>query len=167
MRIVMTGVLAAALAGCAPSARDVSLAGLDLADGATLAKLQKALPLDDRAALGTYALLHWPQSAFYCGQPIGGRTAAAATVGEAIEQTRAYERALELAQAKEPPAVASAARIEETALVTRIEQLVYERDQLYGRVGPGAHQTRQAREINKRMAALRSELEQLRGARSF
>ena len=101
MRALMIGVVAAAVAGCAPSTRDTPLADLDLADGVTLAALQGALPPNDRALLGTYALLHWPKSRFYCGQPIGGRGPEPSTVGEAIDRTRTYEDALERTRAEE------------------------------------------------------------------
>lgn len=163
MRAWVIGVVAAAVAGCAPSTRDTPLAELDLADGVTLATLQGDLPPNDRALLGTYALLHWPKSRFYCGQPIGGRGSAPSTVGEAIDQTRAYEAALERTQAKERVVQNSnIAREDETALITRIEHLVYERDMLYGRMGPAAATTPRGAEIKKSLEALHAELDQLR-----
>jgi hypothetical protein len=159
----MIGVVAAAVAGCAPATRDTPLANLDLADGVTLASLQGDLPPNDRALLGTYALLHWPKSRFYCGQPIGGRGPEPSTVGEAIDQTRAYEAALERTQARERVVQTSnIAREEETALITRIEQLVYERDMLYARMGPAAATTPRGEEIKKRLEALRADLDLLR-----
>jgi hypothetical protein len=163
MRTLLIGVVAAAVAGCAPSTRDTPLADLDLADGVTLAALQGALPPNDRALLGTYALLHWPKSRFYCGQPIGGRGPEPSTVGEAIDQTRAYEAALERTRAKERVVQnANIAREEETALITRIEQLVYERDMLYGRMGPTAATTPRGAEIKESLDTLHSELDLLR-----
>lgn len=166
MRILILGALAATLAGCAPSVRETSLTGLDLADGEILSALQDSLPQDDRAALGTYALLHWPKSKFYCGKPIGGRGALAATIGEAIDQTRAYEIALATARAEARTGAAFSARQQETELVTRMEQLVFERDLLYGRMGPAADGTPRGAEIKKRLGEMRTELNALR-ARPF
>lgn len=162
MRGVVLGLLAAALCSCAPSVQDVSLAGLDLADGETLAALQNALPQDDRAALGTYALLHWPKSKFYCGRPIGGRAAGADTVGEAIALTRAYETALELAQRSEAATASVAKQTEERTLVTKMEQLVLERDMLFARAGPAASDIPRVTEIKHRLAQLRAELRDVR-----
>ena len=166
MRVIAAGMLAALLAGCSTPPRDISIEGLNLADGATLAALQDALPQDDRAALGTYALLHWPKSQFYCGQPIGGRPSLAATVGEAIEQTRAYETKLTLAQARTQAQArtnaALSAKAEETVLISRMEQLVYERDILYGRLGPGADMSPAGLRIKQRLATMRAELTELR-----
>lgn len=163
MRALMMGVLAAALGACAPAARDVSIIGLDLADGTTLASLQDALPVDDRAALGTYALLHWPKSKFYCGEPIGGRDTPAATVGEAIAQTKAYEAKLAAAQAQTRNSPTSPARAEEAALITRMEQIVFERDMLYARMGRAADTTPRGVEMTRQLDQMRTELEQLRG----
>lgn len=162
MRVFVSGVMAAALGACTPAVGDVTLAGLDLADGKTLAALQEALPPDDRAALGTYALLHWPKSKFFCGKPIGGSAATAQTVGEAIAQTKAYEAALALAQAKAPTTATLTPRAEETALITRMEQFVFERDTLYARMGPQADATPRGAEIKRRIADLREEIDALR-----
>jgi hypothetical protein len=165
MRVIMSGILAGVLGACAPAVRDMRIADLDLADGKTLAKLQQALPPDDRAALGTYALLHWPKSKFYCGKPIGGRAREAVTVGDAIAQSRAYEASVALAEASARTNAALAARSAETALVTQMEELVLERDMLFGRMGPSAASSARAVEIKAELAALRQELEQVRDRR--
>lgn len=166
MRAFAGGILAALLAGCSASPRDVSIASLDLADGTTLAELQSTLPADDRAALGTYALLHWPKSKFYCGQPIGGGNAVASTVGEAIDQTRAYEKALEVAQAQTRASVAMSAKAEERALIDRLEHLVLERDMLFARMGSAAHDTPRGTAIERQLAEVREELGQVRKRQS-
>jgi sirohydrochlorin ferrochelatase len=166
MRVIVIGLLASVLSACAPAVRDIEIAKLDLADGRTLAQLQQKLPLDERAALGTYALLHWPQSKFYCGRPIGGQGSVATTVGEAIDQTRAYEASLALARASASTNAALAIRSEETGLITRIEQLVLERDMLFAQAGPAAASTPRAADIKSEITALRLELEQLRARRT-
>ena len=166
MRALFIGVFSAAVAGCAPSARDLSLAGLDLANGATLALLQKQLPQNDRAALGTYALLHWPKSKFYCGEAIGGSRALAAAVGQAIDQTRAYEANLQLAQAKvQSGAVELGGQTADKQLVTRIEQLVYERDMLYAQMGPAGEASPRGAQIKAGLTELRGQLDRLRHPR--
>ena len=91
-----TGVLAPLLRGCWTPLGNIPLDG-DLADGTTLTTLQEELPPHERAALGTYALLHWLKSKFYYREPIGDGQAVAATVGEPIEQTLVYEANLALA----------------------------------------------------------------------
>lgn len=161
MRAVLIGVVAAMLGGCAPAVRDRNLAGLDLADGETLAALQAALAPDDRGALGTYALLHWPKSKFYCGRPISGRGSMPTTIGEAIDQTRAYEARL-AAQTQERTAVAMTAQMREKSLIDRMEQLVLERDKLYGQLGPAADRTPQGAAIKNRLESMRGELGRLR-----
>jgi hypothetical protein len=163
MRVIAGAMLAALLAGCSTPPRDISIEGLNLADGTTLIALQNALPADDRAALGTYALLHWPKSKFYCGEPIGGRQALAATVGEAIDQTRAYEVKLAREQANARTTAALSNKAEETMLINRMEQLVFERDMLYGRMGPAADASPDGRDIKQRLAIMRAELAELRG----
>lgn len=163
MRTVITVAFACMMAACTAPVRQTPIAGLDLADGRTLARLQQALPPDDRAALGTYALLHWPKSKFYCGKPIGGKGAVAATVGQAIDQTRSYEASLALADASARTNAALAARSEETSLITRMEQLVLERDMLFARFGARAGDTARAKEIDDELAVLRNQLAQVRG----
>lgn len=162
MRTLTAGILAAALAGCAPSVSDTALAGLNLADGATLAALQAALPQDDRAALGTYALLHWPKSRFYCGKPVGGRSPEAATVGEAIALTRTYERELELARRAVVVTPGMARQTKERALITRIDHLVLERDMLFARNGAPIADSPRAAQIAQQLDGLRAELDDLR-----
>lgn len=164
MRTILLGLGAAALAGCSPAARDVALAGLDLADPATLARLQADLPLDDRGVLATYALLHWPRSRFYCGEPIGGTRALPETIGEAIAQTRAYETALVAAKARQGGGTAlSPALQRERAIVDRIDLLVLKRDMQRGAMP--APPSSLSRDIERELAALRSELAQLRSVK--
>lgn len=162
MRYAVAGCLAALLAGCSTPPRDIAIAQLDLADGKTLASLQAALSPDDRAAIGTYALLHWPKSKFYCGEPIGGDRTVAATVGEAIEQTRAYEAKLALAQATANQTAAASAQDQQKLLIDQMERLVLQRDMLFGKLGPNAQSSLEAHEIKTRLAILRSELLELR-----
>lgn len=151
----------ALMTACAQPVRDRSLADLDLADRATLESLQAALPLDDRGALGTYALLHWPKSRFYCGRPADPSSRPAQTVGEAIEQTRLYEAQYRLAVAKTP---VSAKRDDRASrdrdLVFQIEQLVTERDMLRSRKTSEA--TTRTAEIDNQISKLRVELGALR-----
>lgn len=163
MRAGIIAFLALATAGCAPGVQEVPLAGLDLADPATLARLQAELPLNDRAPFATYALLHWPKSKFYCGEPIGGTRPPAATIGEAIDQTRAYESALQSAQARASAADTSATREREKALIDRIDRLVFERDRLRGASDPTiVNRTDLAIKIEQQLQSARGELEQLR-----
>jgi hypothetical protein len=92
-RIMFIAVLAVALGSCAAPARDVALAGLDLNDRATLARLQYGLSQEDSGTLALYALRHWPGSRAYCGEPVvdaAGRLPR--TVLEAIALTKARER---------------------------------------------------------------------------
>lgn len=165
MRILVIGILAAALTGCAQQVRDRPLAGIDFADPSTLAALQNALPLDERGALGTYALLHWPKSRYYCGKPPGRRGRVPITIGDAIDLTRAYEAELEFAQAATP--IASSQSIgtsREAMLIDRIEQLVLQRDRLYLRTGAAGDAAPQATQINDELNAIREELNRLRNS---
>ena len=164
MRRIVLGIAIASLTGCAASPVDTPIGNVDLADGKVLAALQAALPLDDRAAFGTYALLHWPKSKYYCGKPIGGRRAVARTVGEAIEQTRAYEAEFAAAQALTAKNAIAAPNGEEQQLINRMERLVLERDMLFATLGPGADTSPKAREIRDQLATMRGQLAAIRSA---
>lgn len=164
MRAIVAVVLAAALVNCSAAVHDRPLATLDLGDAAVVASLQNRLPPDDRAAFATYALLHWPKSKFYCGKPIGGQTGQARTVGDAIAVTRAYESALASAQKVSPPTPAMSRQRRERALVTQIDDLVRQRDDLYVRDGAQARNSAGAARIEERLAALRTALDELRSA---
>lgn len=155
IRMMLSLASAAAVAGCAPAPRDIAIAGLDLGNPAVLTRLQQQLPLDDRGTLGTYALLHWPQSKFFCGEPIGGQQPQARTVGEAIDQTRAYDLALANKQAPVATDRGAERRAQEAAVINRLEQALLERDMRKGS-GP----TDRAAERN--IEALRAELTALR-----
>lgn len=163
MRAMLIALVAAAVGGCTPAPRDISLTGLNLADNKTLSAIQARLTADDRAALGTYALLHWPQSKFYCGEPIGGQASAAATIGEAIDQTRAYEEALERVQAKARMTAALAKQSEERALIAKLERVIFERDRLFSRLGPAALSSAEGRALSARLETFQAELSALRG----
>lgn len=164
MRALGVCAFVALVGACTPAVTEIALSEVDLADGKTLASLQEALPPDDRAALGTYALLHWPKSKFYCGKPIGGQVKEARTVGEAIAITRAYEIALAEKVQAEKMAAGNLKQIKERELVTRMEQLVLERDMLRssGSTDPGT--SRREREIKDELAQFRTELAALRSA---
>lgn len=82
------------VASCATTTVDIPLAGLDLNDSATIARLQRGLSREDSGALAVFALRHWPASRAFCGEPVvdsSGRLPT--TVGEAIALTKAREQA--------------------------------------------------------------------------
>jgi len=131
----LTGMLvlyaALALSGCASPPRERSLVGLDLADPAVIGELQDDLPTRERAALATYALLHWEGSKAYCGQPMF-RGPQPATIGEAIDKTITFEDDLAAKRAAErEPKSALELRVEkQRQLVDRFEELSLEITQL-------------------------------------
>jgi ABC-type multidrug transport system ATPase subunit len=87
-------LLSAMLASCTTSRLDTPLAGLDLNDRATLARLQRDLAPEDRGALALYALLHWPGSAAFCGEPLlDSQGRLPQTIGEALRLTKARQAA--------------------------------------------------------------------------
>lgn len=91
-RTVISFALALGLASCATPGLDTPLAGLDLNDGRTLARLQRGLSPQDSGALAIYALRHWPGSRAFCGEAVvdqSGRLPQ--TVGEAVRLTKARE----------------------------------------------------------------------------
>lgn len=92
--VIISIALALAVTGCASSTLDTPLAGLDLNDSRTLARLQSGLSSQDRGALAVYALRHWPESRAFCGEAVvdtSGRLPR--TIGEAIQLTKAREQA--------------------------------------------------------------------------
>lgn len=157
MRWIVGLAGAVALGGCAVSPREVALSGQNLNDPRTLASLTNDLPQDQRAAFATYALLHWPGSKSYCGQPVFGKDRLPATVGEAIDQTIGFERALEqkrLAE-KTPGSFFEQKAIEEKHLIDAFDQLTLDRDMLASKAMPGAEKARKMEAINEQMEANR------------
>lgn len=130
MRQMLCFALCAALAACAMGTqRDVALAGHDLNDPRVVATLGAGLTTSERAAFATYALLHWPNSKSFCGQPTFSKKPAA-TVGEAIEETVGFERALERKRLAERdiPNFWEQRAIDEQRLVDAFDQLTLDRD---------------------------------------
>ena len=129
------------LGGCAVPARDVELAGLDLNDRQVLRSLGQGLKERERGALATYALLHWPGSKSYCGQPAFNRAHQPATVGEAIAVTLAFDQRLAAKRSAERSADTPRERqvARERQLVDAFDQLTLDRDRLQASaLEPGA-----------------------------
>lgn len=153
------------LAACASSPRDLELAGLDLSSPAVIARLTQGLDQKDRAAFATYALLHWPESKAYCGRPMFADGARPATVGEAIERTRAFESALASKRAAERaplPAFEQQAAYKKE-LVDEFDRLTLERDMLETSAIGAAERERQMKAIDRELAANRAARDKLLG----
>lgn len=84
-----TIAIALLVSACANDVRDLPLAEVDLSDMGAVRELGWQLGPADRAALITYAAVHAPSSAGFCGRRLVGRSGKEpTTVGEAIDLTR-------------------------------------------------------------------------------
>lgn len=79
-------LFAVLLGGCAPSARDIALADLDLSDMQTVEAIRNQLSEQDGQAFASYIVRHHVKSANFCGQPLKRSDGKGPeTVGEAID----------------------------------------------------------------------------------
>lgn len=155
MRIGAIVAAVSMLASCSPPPREASLAGLDLNDPGTLRTLSRDLSGPDRAALATYALLHWPGSKSFCGRPAFARVRPPATVGEAIGMTLAFDGELAAKRrAERRPGDRFAERADrERRLVDEFDQLTLERDMVEAGAMNEPTRSRRLRELDARLAA--------------
>lgn len=74
------------LGGCAPGARNIALADLDLRDMQTVQSIRSQLGREDGQAFASYIVRHHVKSANFCGRPlVTSDGKAPETVGEAID----------------------------------------------------------------------------------
>ncbi len=74
------------LGGCAPSARDIALAEIDLRDMQTVQSIRTQLSDQDARAFASFVVRHHVKSAGFCGRPLqNSQGKPPATVGEAID----------------------------------------------------------------------------------
>lgn len=163
VRVFWPFVAIVALAGCATPARDVALAGANLADPAVLARLGEGLSEKERGALATYALLHWPGSKSYCGRPVFRDGRQPATVGEAVAKTLEFEQALADKRATEDsPTSQFEARAErDKQLADEMDWLTQERDMLATAQMPAAQLARETKAIEAKLDRVRLERRKL------
>lgn len=149
---------ALATAGCATPPRDRALAGLDLADPKIISELQDGLVARERAALATYALLHWEGSKAYCGQPMF-RGPQPTTIGQAIDKTIKFENDLAAKRAAENrPGSALEQRVEEhRRLIDRFEEMSLELTQLQDSSVPPKRKAAEIAKLREAMAENRRE----------
>jgi hypothetical protein len=92
IRLALALALSAGLSACGQDARSVRLGDVDLTKSATVRDVRERLSPADRPAFAIYVTRHLVYGAGFCGQRLTdteGREPA--TVGEAIDQTRARE----------------------------------------------------------------------------
>lgn len=150
--LVLTGSLA--LAGCTAAPRDLALAGLDLSNPAVIARVSKDLPQKQRAALATFALLHWPESRAYCGRPMFKGADQPDTVGEAIDKTIEFETSLarKRVEEKRPPSIFEQQAQYQRELVHEFEELTLEREMLNSTDLPAEDKRSRLQELDRRLA---------------
>ena len=153
-------LISLALAGCAKNQLDTPLAELDLADPSVIRELQSGLGERERAALATYALLHWPGSKAYCGQPLF-RGPQPRTVSEAIEKTIGFQLALERKRAEETRPASS---IEQRA--RRLRGLVVQFDEMEHQIAKTESSTLPKDEKRSQIATLRAAMDDNRRERA-
>lgn len=158
-----------ALAGCAAAPRDIVLAGLDLNSPAVIAQASEGLPQQQRAALATFALLHWPESKAYCGRPVFKGAQQPRTIGEAIDKTLEFETALANKRIEETRPASGFERQAQhkQRLVDEFDLLTIERDMLVSAELPAAERERRARELDRKLADNRKARDKLAAVPAF
>lgn len=152
------------LAACAPDARDIALADVDLGNMEVVREIRRQLPAEDRPVFGTYVVRHAVSSPSFCGEVLvdsGGREPR--TIGEAIALTVMREEELrrERLAAKRPPTAAEALRREREGLIAQKEALIGRRTYLYSLHGPAAEQLPEWRKMAEQEAEYDAELRAL------
>ena len=124
-----------------------------------MADLKQGLAPDERAALVSYAVFHWPGSNNYCGRPVFAQAVEPNTIGEAIDRTIAFETALTRKQmAEEQPATLAVRRAQRNQqLVDRFEELTLRRNMILGRTGRQAERESELRTIERDLDLVRQE----------
>lgn len=154
MRHILTLTSCTLLAACAAAPRDIALAGLDLNNPSVIAQVSEGLPRKQRAALATYALLHWPQSKAYCGRPVFKGAAEPRTVGEAIDKTIEFDTALARKRIEEqrPPSIFERRARDHQRLVDEFEELTLEREMLATEELPPVEKQKRLEELDRKLA---------------
>lgn len=127
MRVLLLAFSALALSACSADVRERSLADVDLGNMEVVQALGTELSQDERAALATYVVAHWPRSAAFCGEVLVDENGQQpTTIGEAIVMTkwREKERERRLARAARP-------RTPMEQLLDRRDFLIGQQDQLF------------------------------------
>lgn len=142
------------LTGCATAPRDVVLAGLDLNNPAVIARVSEGLTQQQRAALATFALLHWPESKAYCGRPVFKGASQPSTVGEAIDKTIEFETALARKRLEETQVGSVFERQAQLKreLVDQFDLLTIEREMLASAALSSVERDRRERELARQLA---------------
>ena len=163
MRRILVLAVSLALAGCASAPRDIALAGLDLSNPAVIAQVSEGLPQKQRAALATFALLHWPESKAYCGRPVFKGAGQPNTVGEAIDKTIEFENALVRKRIEEklPPSPFEQQLQYKRQLIDEFDLLTLERDMVASTDMPAAEKERRVQELNRKLAENRETRDRL------
>ena len=74
------------LAGCAPQARDITLADVDLRNMQMVGAIRARLEPEEGIAFANYVVRHHARSANFCGQPlVAGNGKEPITIGEAVD----------------------------------------------------------------------------------
>jgi hypothetical protein len=114
-------------AACAQDVRDQPIAGLALNDMRVLEELGQTLTREERAALATYSIAHWPDAPGYCGEVLANKQGQTPqTIGEAITMTQARE-----AERAERLAAAALPKTPIDKLLAEKHQLTGQQEQLY------------------------------------
>ena len=166
-RLVIALVLM--LAACTEDVRDLRLENVDLSDMAAVRELGRQLNPTDKAALITYAAIHAPSSAGFCGKRLVGRSGKEpSTIGEAIELTLDLQADVRTARIDAERALAPAQLAAERwdDLIVQRELLISRQSVLLSEHGASARQLREWRSLEVRMteydeklAALKPKLE--------
>lgn len=109
------------LAGCAPQARDIALADVDLRDMQAVAAIRAQLQPQERAAFANFIVRHHISAANFCGHPlINASGRAPETIGEAVDlaMVRDAAEARALAEASQPKHPRQSAKEEWDNLIT-------------------------------------------------
>lgn len=152
------------LAACGSDIREMPLDTVDLSDRQLVADFSAGLPAQDRAALATYIIAHWPASPNFCGEVLideEGRQPT--TIGEAISMTKVREeqRQARIAEAQRPKTAIEQLIDRKNYMSAEIDKLIFRRTYLLTKYGNESANPEEFQSIAEQIASAQDEIKKL------
>lgn len=151
----------ALLAGCAPQARDITLADVDLRNMQIVGAIRAGLEPEERIAFANYIVRHHARSANFCGQPlmaVNGKEPT--TIGEAVDLSILRDAAerLALIESKKPKHPLQLAKDEWDRLISARDIMIDSQSRLRMEHGDKAVRRPEWKLLESRMAQINEKL---------
>lgn len=160
-------LFAALLVGCAPDAKKMALADIDLGNMQSVQAIRSQLGPHDGAAFASYVIRHHRLSVNFCGQPpINSDGKEPTTVGEAIDLAMLREAAERQASrdAKRPKHRRELAREQWTYLISQRDTAIDAQSRLRMQFGDEAELRPEWKSSEIRMNAINQKLRTIKSA---